>query len=119
MDLKKLHDEAAARGLDPWENRGMMNKAMQRKLERSEAMDLSWCPRLGPYYVLTPADAQIDGKDLCDKELEAWMWSAGRTERAFQFEHDGVRYLVAEGTLLVSTSADLYQRDGIECVWLR
>lgn len=94
----------------------MLNKAMQRKLESGEAIDVADAPRLGPYYIL---EEVIDGRDYCDAKSEAWIWSIGRAERELSFEFDGVTHLVRAGTILASPATDLYQRDGFECLWLR
>lgn len=97
----------------------MLNLAMKRKLDAGEAIDLSKCKRLGPYYVIPMSEAAIDGFDLCDAQGEIWIWSAGITERAFSFKHGGVDHVVPEGTHLASTQGDLYQREGVHCTFLR
>lgn len=99
----------------------MNNLAMQRKLQSAEAFDVSKCPRLGPYYVLPEEMTALDdGKlDLCDAQSESWIWSAGKAERDMSFEVDGVAHLVPKGTHIASLVADLYQRDGIDCTFLR
>lgn len=94
----------------------MLNKAMQRKLESGEAIDVADAPRLGPYYIL---EEVIDGRDYCDAKSEAWIWSIGRAERELSFKFDGVTHLVRAGTILASPATDLYQRDGFQCLWLR
>lgn len=94
----------------------LANKAMQRKLDAGTCVNVSECPRLGPYYVLEEFE---DGMDYADKKLEAWVWSIGRAERACTFMHDGTEHVVAKGVILVSLASDLYQRPGFECLFLR
>lgn len=80
----------------------MLNKAMQRKLDSGEAIDVSDCPREGPYYVLASCQ---EGKDYCDAVREVWIWSIGRRH--------------SDGVVLASTRADLYQNPEFDCLWLR
>lgn len=94
----------------------MNNQAMKRKLEKGECIDISQFPRLGPYYV---APHFVDNSDYADADREAWVWSIGRCDRDFSFEWDGVTHLAPEGTVLVSLDTDLYQRDGLTCLFLR
>jgi hypothetical protein len=98
------------------EGKQLTNRAMQRKLDNVEAIDVSDLERLGPYYVLREYE---DGVDYCDAKLEAWVWSIGRAERTCSFMHEGVEFMVPKGMILVSLSNDLYQRPGFECLWLR
>lgn len=79
-----------------------MNYAMQEKLKRNEAIDVSGCPREGRYYVL---DSVRDECDYCDSVSEQWIWSIGRRK--------------SDGKTLASTAADLYQNPDFECLWLR
>lgn len=97
----------------------MLNKAMQRKIESGEALDLKDCRRLGPYYVIPQAADSIEGFDLCDSRGEVWIWSAGIVERPMSFKYLGVEVLVPKGTHLASGTADLYQREGVRCTFLR
>lgn len=100
----------------------MNNKAMQRKLENGEAIDVSQFPRLGPYYVLNAGRASIivdNELDLCDRETESWVWSMGLVLSDKSFDINGVTYLAKAGTVLASLGTDLYQREGVDCLWLR
>lgn len=86
----------------------MDNLAMERKLEKGAAVDVSACKREGPYYILEGdqiPDPRGEMPDYCDAQLERWIWSIGR------------RY--SDGVVLASTDGDLYQNDGCECLWLR
>jgi hypothetical protein len=87
--------------LSPLE-REMTNQRMKEKLKAGEAIDVSECPRLGPYYVLRKF---VTDKDYCDAKDQAWIWSIGR-----RF-HDGL--------ILASRKGDLYQNQNFECLWLR
>lgn len=80
----------------------MLNKAMERKLRSGKAIDVSHAEREGRYYVLTSCHR---GKDYCDAEREEWIWSIGRR--------------FADGVILASTRADLYQNPAFDCLWLR
>lgn len=91
----------------------MENKAMQRKINSGEAIDLKDCRRIeadgtvegnkkNPYYVV---ENFIDDADYCDSSTESWIWSIGRRK--------------SDGLILASTTADLYQNDEFECLWLR
>ena len=75
---------------------------MEKKLKRKEAIDVSDRPREGPYYVLSRF---VDGKDYCDKEQEAWIWSIGKRK--------------TDGVILASRQGDLYQNEAFECLFLR
>lgn len=79
-----------------------MNYAMQEKLKRNEAIDISGCAREGKYYVLSEIRHECD---YCDAITEQWIWSIGRRK--------------ADGKTLASTSPDLYQNPDYDCLWLR
>ena len=80
----------------------MHNKAMERKLQAGDCIDLSKAPREDGYFVL---DSVREGADYCDAASELWIWSIGRR--------------ISDGKILASTSADLYQNPRFECLWLR
>lgn len=81
----------------------MINRAMEQKLRKGEAVDLSGCRRAEDgSYILAEF---IEDVDYCDKEEEVWIWSIGRE--------------LATGRYLASTSAKFYQHPLFECVWLR
>ena len=81
-----------------------MNKAMERKLKDGKAVDISQHPRDPNGYYLLPKDFNYKDTDLCDAVEERWVWSVGKRP---------------DGQLIASLAGDLYQRPGIECVWLR
>lgn len=98
------------------------NKAMQRKIESKDCVDLNKNRTIGQYYVLTERQAAMARElpvDFADSAHEAWIWSIARATRDFKFERDGIKHLVPKGTVLASRAADLYQRDGFDCLWLR
>lgn len=47
----------------------------------------------------------VDGRDYCDPEQEAWIWSIGRNR--------------ATGEIFASTNSGLYQDEAWECLFLR
>lgn len=87
----------------------MQNKAMERKLQSGEAVDLAACPRTadGDYDLDEGHLARklVEGKDLCDAKREVWMWSVGVNKRT--------------GQAVACTSSKFYQNDEFECIWLR
>ncbi len=96
---------------------------MKTKLDNGDAVDLSACKRLGRWYVLDAEQAQKTnaGLDFCDRKTEAWVWSIGRVREAGELRHtaNGVTYVARAGMVIASLSAELYQCDGVECLWLR
>jgi hypothetical protein len=46
----------------------------------------------------------VEYVDYCDAETESWIWSIGRNE---------------SGTIFASTSAEFYQNEAFECLFLR
>lgn len=84
----------------------MLNKAMERKLESGECLDVN---EEGVIIAGWPGHFTlrdfVDGKDYCDAKNEAWVWSIGK--------HKGT------GTIVASLAADLYQNPHFECVFLR
>ena len=81
----------------------MLNKAMQRKLDSGECIDIGDRPKNedGDYIL----DAFEDGKDYCDGKNEWWIWSIGKHYES--------------GQILASTSSKFYQNDAYECLFLR
>lgn len=89
---------------------------MERKIASGDAIDLKDCKRLdndieggmfegnrkNPLYIL---DRFEDGMDYCDSTSESWIWSIGRRK--------------SDGLILASSTADLYQNDDFECLFLR
>jgi len=81
----------------------MINKAMERKLNSGEAIDVSGCQRSGVGdYILTEFTADVD---YCDKKREVWIWSIGRHKET--------------GEIRASTSNTYYHNNDYECLWLR
>ena len=81
----------------------MLNKAMERKLQSGDALDVSAGDNeQGPHYRLL---AYVDGKDYCDAKRERWIWSIGKRK--------------SDGVIIASTDNDLYQNEAFECLWLR
>lgn len=92
----------------------MHNKAMERKLQKKEATDLSGLPRTpaGDYVLLLlllewrgRIDRNTFVMDFCDAKTEEWIWSIGRDNES--------------GDILASTTAKFYQNPAFECLWLR
>ncbi len=94
----------------------MLNKAMERKINSGEAIDLKDCKRLdnnieggmiegnrkNPLYVL---DKFVEDSDYCDSSIENWICSIGERK--------------SDGLILASTTSDLYDNDDFECLFLR
>lgn len=80
----------------------MNNKAMERKIQNGECIDLSVYPNDGKHYIITRF---IEDVDYCDAKNETWMWSVGRR--------------ISDNVLIASTTTDLYQNPEYECLWLR
>lgn len=109
--------------------RRLDNKAMQRSLDVAECIDLANTPRLGKYYILEKYE---DNVDYCDAATESWVWSIGKLEVAQVLciwgdtytpptskKATGTWVKADAGLILASLQSDLYQRDGVECLWLR
>lgn len=94
----------------------MRNQAMLRAMRGGLCLDISESKRLGPYYVL---EAFTPDVDYADGATEEWIWSIGQCDRDFHFPWQGTMQVARHGTILASTRNDLYQRDGITCLWLR
>lgn len=97
----------------------MNNKAMERKLQKGDAIDVATCPRtLNGEFLLQEF---VDGKDYCDSKREDWVWSIGRAHTAVTvlMEDGGQRELPA-GSILASTNSRFYQAlPTWECLFLR
>lgn len=100
----------------------MNNRAMQRKLERREAIDVSGCERTATGdYLLREF---VDGVDYCDAKTEDWIWSIGKLLRPLpSVMANNERRELPAGSFLASTSTRYYHpesaSDTFECVWLR
>lgn len=82
----------------------MRNKAMQRKLEKGQALDVRVIGKeLDPGKVYRLYD-YIDDVDYCDAKRELWIWSIGKNPH---------------GEIYAATDARYYQAEGWECLWLR
>ncbi len=82
----------------------MMNLAMQRKLDKGEALDVSPYRQTVGVYRLPTYFFELD-IDYCDKETEAWIWSIGRDKQT--------------GEIWAAVDARYYENDLFECLWLR
>ena len=81
----------------------MVNKRMEEKLARAEAIDISNCPRTPEgYYILKEF---VEDVDYCDAKAEHWIWSIGK--------HYGT------GEILASTGNNFYQNTEYKCLFLR
>lgn len=91
----------------------MINLAMQEKLEKKEAFDVSGCKNDGVVYdltgVLTVSEIYDGDLDFCDAKTEKWIWSIGVVEV------DG------KDRILAAVDSRFYgQRHDVEqCIWLR
>lgn len=99
----------------------MKNQAMQRKLIKRKAIDVSTCERTAAGdYLLAEF---VEGKDYCDALAEAWIWSIERVLRPLpSVMANGERRLLAPGQYLASTTTRFYSPNksaAFECVWLR
>jgi len=82
----------------------MINKAIERKLEHCDALDVS------PFYVgkgkyHLPANFFKEDVDYCDAKKGCWIWSIGRRH--------------SDGQIVASVWSDLYQHQEYDCIWLR
>ncbi|HEY1900753.1 MAG TPA: hypothetical protein VGG49_13275 [Steroidobacteraceae bacterium] len=100
----------------------MNNKAMERKLQDGNAIDIAGCERtsVGDYVL----DRLFkDDIDYCDAAREEWVWSIGKTLVPLPaVMADGTRRVLPPGTFLASMSARHYsagESEVTECVWLR
>jgi len=81
----------------------MQNKAMERKLQNGDAVDVSGFARDKDGNYVLPDYA--DGIDYADKQREDWIRSIGRRR--------------SDGVILAATDTRFYQNDAFECLWLR
>lgn len=83
----------------------MQNRAMEAKLAKGEAIDVSkWERTPDGDYRMPKGQEFVADVDYCDAELEAWIWSIGE---------------LADGSVVASTASKFYQAAGVECLWLR
>lgn len=86
----------------------MHNKAMKRKLDEGECLDVAKIGTevkgegKGRVFQLTRFE---DGIDYCIAETEEWIWSIGRRK--------------SDQTVFAATDARYYMCPGYECIWLR
>lgn len=83
----------------------MNNLSMKRKLQKGEARDVSACPVTEEGDFIFPPGFFEEGRDYCDGEREAWIWSIGRNAET--------------GEVRASTTSKFYEREGWTCLWLR
>jgi hypothetical protein len=83
--------------------RAMINKAMERKIQAGECLDIASyrVPGTGTY--LLPSFEE--GKDYADAVREEWIWSIGRERET--------------GHIIASTDTRFYQNPQYECLFLR
>lgn len=99
----------------------LCNRAMARKLEKGEAIDISACARTkGGDYVL---ERFKDDVDYCDAAQEAWVWSIGQLLEPVDTEMaNGDRRELPTGTYLARLDSAHYSAEEsqvVKCVWLR
>lgn len=80
-----------------------MNYAMQNKVLKGEAIDISRFPTTDKGDYILPE--VIEGKDYCVAQSQEWIWSIGRH--------------VQTGEIHASTSQKLAFDDKYELIWLR
>ena len=81
----------------------MRNKAMERKLDSGEAIDVSHFPQDGGDYVITGHFKE-------------------ETDYCVVAEDDSIRSIgvrKSDGAVLASTSSKFYQNADYDCIWLR
>ncbi len=99
----------------------MQNRAMQRKLDKGECLDVSACARIANGdYVLR---IFLEGVDYCNAQTEEWIWSIGKLlEPLHTAMADGSHRTLPVDTFLASGSTRYYSAGEsltIECVFLR
>lgn len=82
----------------------MANKAMQRKIEDGDAIDISGFERTANGEYKIPEDIFDQELDYCNAATEEWVWSIGKNK---------------DGVILAAMDARFYQSDDHECLWLR
>lgn len=80
-----------------------MNYAMQHKVKKGEAIDLSRFPTTDKGDFILPE--VVEGKDYCDAQREEWIWSIGRHKKS--------------GEIHASTSQKLAFDNDYHLLWLR
>lgn len=76
---------------------------MEQMIKDGSCIDLSECERTTEgYYIVTNF---VEGVDYCDAKTESWIWSIGK-----RFDN---------GKIHASLSANLYEHNEYECIWLR
>jgi hypothetical protein len=89
----------------------MMNRAMKRKLESGEALNVeemlaTAAPEAGELYAGTyHLDRFVEGVDYCVASSERWIYSIGRRQ--------------SDGEVFAACDSRFYQREGFHCLWLR
>ena len=91
----------------------MINKAMERKLQKGEAWDVEKVgirfreldSVYGKVYELKDQSFLEADVDLCIASTEEWIWSVG------------VRY--SDGRVFASTTDNFHQNSNYNCIWLR
>lgn len=84
-------------------------------------IEVSNWPTIGPYYVFPPeyVDHRLEDGSADYQAGRFPVWSIARAERDLTFHWKGAVCLIPAGTVIASIHADLYQRDGLHCLWLR
>lgn len=99
----------------------MNNRAMERKLQKREAIDVSKCERTSTGDYVLPLFT--DDVDYCDAVTESWVWSIGELLRPLpSVMADGSRRTLPAGTFLAALDGRHYtaeQSETIKCRWLR
>lgn len=82
----------------------MLNQAMQRALNEGSCLDVMVIgEEIGPgLYSLREF---TEGKDYCDADQEAWIWSIGRNRKT--------------GEIQAATDSRFYQNPDYHCLWIR
>jgi hypothetical protein len=87
----------------------MNNKAMQRKLDQGDCLDVT---KIGVEVDNGGGSARVfqltrfeDDMDYCIPDVERWIWSIGKRK--------------SDGVYFASTDTRYYMNPGYECVWLR
>lgn len=89
----------------------MINKAMERKAESGEALDvetmLASPQEHGPAYGsdVYKLTHYVDGLDYFVGSQEAWIWSIGRR--------------LSDSAIFAATDGRFYENPAFECLWLR
>lgn len=90
------------------EKLALSNRAMQRKLDQREALDvrdLELPSQPGEEIGAIRIRAFVEDKDYCDSKAGEWIWSIGRRE--------------SDGAIFAALDSRYYLREGWHCLWLR